>query len=276
MEEPLDNEDHEIDQESESWQIPTSDSDSGSLDLHDPRTVQGQNRDFWIVECKSRVQNGDLTPYERRCLQELPNHTHVLASDVQKVIRNFGAPLGATAPCRRTTKCLATQSGVAVGQMVHFKSPLVSLCKHLLLAERNYTQELVEGPTVHGCSCFAKTYLQPEGCPHKRLNLYQKDRFLPTTLCSHCSTCVRCKKLLGQTSINLHVCPIDCRSYCWKYNWLFALNCWWLRLCKVAARREFTKEQYKTMLDNSQLCYCHPQAGIYGKWRHYHLESLLI
>lgn len=186
-----------------SWEIADS---ASSPDLeppgqHDPRSALGQRCDFWMIEVKARVLNGHMTPYERYCLEQLPGLPPVCQSDLKKVIRNFGRPIGATAPCRRLIKYLAhTQGRMRIGQLVSVKSPLFTLCKHQLISDRSQTEELDEGPLVHGCSCLAKTYFQPEGCRHKLLDLYYRDRFLPMTLCKTCSTCMRCKKLLG------HIC----------------------------------------------------------------------
>ena len=160
------------------------------------KTMRHQAQHFYRIEYWARVLNATLTPYEKHCLEKCTSNLLApLLIDVKKVISNYGRPQGAQAACKRVLKYMAQEQKVEVGQVLPTTSVIFSMCKHLLLAERA-TEALMEGPNCVGCSCLSETYCMPEGCKHKKLCLYSRDRFLPTTLCGTCSKCLRCNQLL--------------------------------------------------------------------------------
>ena len=196
--------------EKESFHIPTSDEDASSEETEsdvamapeilaapeaDRDTMRGQAMHFARVEKWARMLNGTLTPYEKHVLMEsVTNLPESLIADVKKLIANYGREHGPGAACRRLLRYFAKQEKVAVGVYIPPENKMFTLCKHLLLADRQ-TEALLEDETCVGCSCLSETYFMPEGCRHRKLSLY-KDRFLPTTLCGTCSRCMRCNKLL--------------------------------------------------------------------------------
>lgn len=191
-----------------SFHIPTSEASSSSAltdsdllpPIHQPigmSSAEGQATFFKRVECWSRLLNGFLTPYEKYVLEhETNDFPQSLQNDLKKVIAHFGKPHGAGAPCKRLLKECVKANNVGVGDLLEPQCMAFTFCRHLLLADRNM-EALMEDRQTIGCSCFAATYAMPQGCKHKRLGLHQQDRFLPTTLCSICSYCLRCNKFLG-------------------------------------------------------------------------------
>lgn len=204
----------ELPDEDDGWEIPTSDSDAGSVESSPdvPPLVsfsEGAKRMasdpsmqytlFWRVEKLARLMNSELTPAEREGL--LAHHNGVpvpVARDLKRVCQHFGRRVGANAPARRALEFFATRDRLVVGDMVLISSIEFTLCKHIMLADR-VGPELLESETCFGCSCFCKTYATPLGCKHKKLKIYRDNTFLPHTLCHECSICLRCDRLLGFT-----------------------------------------------------------------------------
>lgn len=285
---------------SSGFKIPTSDEElenDDNLQLptepSDPEMFQ-QKTHFMQIEEWSRVLNAEMTPLERKDLLalELPGR---LEQDVKKVVNNFGKYQGAGAPCRRVLQYLVQKHHPVLryGDKVEVTSPMFSLLKHLVIADRN-TQHLPETNACIGCSCFAETYLMPHGCRHKQVKLF-KDIYQPHTLCQECSYCWRCHRLLGQYPISYYpisyyqpvsnqllsvsnqpVSSIQELAFVLTLLWSNNKgNLYWfmLRLCKVAAVRTLGRANYKEKLLAGDLCRCHSQSGILGHWRHYQQDE---
>ncbi len=128
-------------------------------------------------------------------LQALPNGAN--DKDIQKVSKFFAQASGAQAACKRLLKKY-TQD-VPVGTVIRQLTVEWTLCKHLLLADRQGQTNgvvLQPSPTCIPCNCLAKTYFMPRGCNHLKKAIFQ-DTFLPSTLCAACSICLRCEKFPG-------------------------------------------------------------------------------
>ena len=140
-----------------------------------------------------------MTPYEKHMLLDLADQSNTplrVQQDIRKLINNYAKPQGACSAARRILKYLVDETKVPMGQKVPINSLGFTVAKHLLIADRGTYVDLNEGRYTIGCSCLAATYLMPEGCRHKRLKLY-KEQWLPSTLCTECSYCIRCHKFLG-------------------------------------------------------------------------------
>lgn len=163
-----------------------------------PKDMKFQQTRFWKCEDVMRLTNAAMTPLEQKNLDQLDisQLPSVHRGDVEKVLKNFGKAKGCLSPCRRLLEALSKKEQVPVGGKVPLKTVMFTLAKHLLLAERCMDQIREEPYNAVGCSCYAMTYIMPEGCGHNKVRLY-KELLLHTTLCKHCSKCIRCGKLLG-------------------------------------------------------------------------------
>lgn len=135
---------------------------------------------------------------EAKQLHALVGQHGIAQQDVGKLSRFFGAPQGAQSAAKRVLKTLA--ANMEPGDEVYIMQDAFTVCKHLLIADRvgdTNGERLQESPTVIGCNCFAATYIMVKGCAHKRKALSSDDTYLPTTLCSKCSFCIRCGRQLG-------------------------------------------------------------------------------
>lgn len=161
-----------------------------------PRMQHIQRQQFWKGEWQSRACNAALTPLELSNLQGLAavNDGNINPSDVRKVLKFFGQPVGGGAAARRLLHLLAQREHVGFGEKVLVTGMMFSLCKHLLLSERASNPILDEGGRVLGCSCMPATFFMPEGCVHRRQALYAKSISEIGSLCNLCSECLRCGK----------------------------------------------------------------------------------
>lgn len=179
--------DEELDNDGNQVQLPTEPCEQNAV----------QQRTHYVrIEEWSRVLNAELAPLERHDLLNLEVPGRLL-QDAKKMVSNFGKSQGAGAPCRRLLGYLVSKHRpqLKLGDKVPVLSPLFTLVKHLVIAERS-GQNLHETNDCIGCSCFAGTYMMANGCPHKQVKMY-KDIYQPHTLCHQCSVCWRCNKFLG-------------------------------------------------------------------------------
>ena len=186
------------DEDGDEWIIP-SDEEFLAPEPGD-HMQQMQENLFKNVETLARTRNGGLTPLEKYGLESLAEDNSTperTKTDLKKVISNFGKKSGATAACKRAMKHFANRKDMQFRDQIQLNDPVFPLAKHLMMVERSeYTLE--EGRRTVGCSCLAATYLMPEGCVHKQNQLHKQGNcLLNQTLCSWCSKCVRCQKLLG-------------------------------------------------------------------------------
>lgn len=196
-----------------SWHVPSDEDETTSesngdtanriLQLNmmmvDLARQQGSQLDLYIfIEKWARLSNAGLTPQENQCLRSEGNDVPPnVAKDLRRVAEYFGCCTGASATIIRCIKHYAEKNNFVPGEMAHVGSILFTLCKGLCIAERAGLPVLAENAQgVTSCSCMAETYCMPMGCSHKKRKL-TKDVWLPTTLCSECSKCMRCEKLLG-------------------------------------------------------------------------------
>lgn len=161
-------------------------------------TNQESQLDLYVfIEKWARLSNAGLTPQENHILRSVGNDVPpAVAKDLKKVADFFGKATGASSNATRCIKHYAEKHNFAPGDMAHVGSIIFTLCKALCIAERAGLPVLAEDGTCTSCSCMAETYCMPMGCDHKRRKL-TKDIWLPSTLCSECSKCLRCQKLLG-------------------------------------------------------------------------------
>ena len=190
-----------------SWHIPTSDeschdSDDGGVDdgllcpEPEPRSTHQQHDHFWEIEEWARLLNGALTPMERHTLENC-NGPLYIRQDAKKLSLYYGKPAGTQAACKRMLVHFSKEENVKVGDQVPIKGLLFTLVKHMVLADRA-GPKVQENRVSVGCSCFAASYLNIEGCQHKAYKLH-KLGVLSDALCPQCSICLRCHKLPGYT-----------------------------------------------------------------------------
>ena len=155
-----------------------------------------QRRLITWVERWSRMINTEPTPAEVNALRnpELTLSSR-MAHDLMKVAQFFGRPRGCNANAKRALQELANDGRSLSGGVTLVNTVSFSLCKHLLVASRA-GPSMDETARVLGCSCLAETYFRPFGCTHTNVQLFN-NYLSNASLCGHCSTCMRCGKLLG-------------------------------------------------------------------------------
>ena len=155
-----------------------------------------EEKALWNADWELRHRCVGLTALETKSLVSSYSwgHDEQCLQDVQKLIKFYGAESGGHASCKRLVKWVQTHYPVAAGVVAKWHSPVFSVLKHLMLAERQSHQLGHRQANSMGCKCFAKTYLMMAGCPHKQFQPH-KTTPLAATLCALCSTCLRCQKL---------------------------------------------------------------------------------
>ena len=150
---------------------------------------------LWHAEYEIRVRCAGLTPIEstRLTCKESYYDDENHQADGFKVAKCYGQSHGGNSACKRLLKLLCEKERYTPGDTCGKGSVAFSLCKHMLLADRQQAQ----GQSGVACKCFAATYLMLHGCVHLK-NPIHKTTLLSATLCPTCSTCIKCNKFLSQ------------------------------------------------------------------------------
>lgn len=164
---------------------------------------------FWGPEKLVRLQTGALTPFE---VHQLKESYPMMLADINKVIKHFGESSGPTRAARTVLKTIAEAKSMVPGTEVSIDSPEFSICKHLLLGAWDGMPIDVANCGYERCNCFPRTSLMPKGCPHNAVPLW-KVPFYYSTLCRHCSECVRCGGYLGNILLYKYISSL-------QQNWL--------------------------------------------------------
>lgn len=153
-----------------------------------------EEKALWTAEYEIRVRCAGATFLESTRLTSMDyyNGNEALQADAVKVCKHYGMSHGGNSACKRLLKYLYDKGSYQPGVECGKGTVAFTLCKHLLLADRQQAQ----GQSGVACKCFAATYLMLGGCVHLKGPLH-KTVLLSGTLCPTCSTCIRCKKLLS-------------------------------------------------------------------------------
>ena len=139
---------------------------------------------FWKAEEVVRARTATLTQKERHVLQVLACGR----SPEQTVLRHYGE-IGTAAACVEWAEMLQGQASITEadmppGKVTPIRSPVFSLCKGVLLADRAKHQE---NPPWN-CVCLDRTYFMLGGCEHMARGLRNQ------TFCDECRKCLRCNR----------------------------------------------------------------------------------
>lgn len=159
-------------------------------------TLTVQEQCFWIVEEQVRVRT-DLTTAEVDQLILLPTANHYRKSRL--------SAFGQKSSRDELLAWVACEIGLGripkeyrrPGNPLPIKSPIWTLCKGVLLAERR--GEMESGTSVaNHCHCLPRSAFCLYGCLCQSRNLGTEESVMPflevTTCCPTCSVCIRCLK----------------------------------------------------------------------------------